>query len=97
MMKVNYDPVKDFVPISTINANTFALIVNPRMPVKTVAEFVDYARVQPKELVYAEGGVGSIGHLSMALFLNRAGMVRAYLRAVVQLRAEGGNHRNDGD
>src|SRR6266481_2385116 len=51
-----------------------ALIVNSRIPVKTVAEFVDHVRAQPNRLVYAEGGVGSISHLSMVLFLKRAGI-----------------------
>src|SRR5882757_3599963 len=40
MTKVSYDPVKDFVPISAATTSTFALIVNKRMPVETVAEFV---------------------------------------------------------
>jgi tripartite-type tricarboxylate transporter receptor subunit TctC len=43
------------------------------MPVKTLAEFVDYARAHPN-LVYAQGGVGSISHLAMAMFLERAGL-----------------------
>jgi tripartite-type tricarboxylate transporter receptor subunit TctC len=74
MSKVSYDPVKDFVAISAVLANSFALVVNPKMPIKTVAEFVDYVRARPNKLVYAEGGFGSIGHLSMALFLNRAAL-----------------------
>ena len=74
MTKVSYDPVKDLAPISTVNTNAFVLIVNPRIPVKTVGDLIDYVRGQSKELAYAEGGTGSIGHLSMALFLNRAGI-----------------------
>lgn len=74
MMKVSYDPVKDFVPISAVMTNTFALIVNPKMPVKTVAEFIDYVRARPGQLNYAEAGLGSIGHLSMVLLLNRANL-----------------------
>jgi tripartite-type tricarboxylate transporter receptor subunit TctC len=74
MTKLPYDPVKDFVPISAVNTNTFALVVNPKLPVTTVADFVSYVRRQPDKLVYAEGGLGSLGHLSMALLLNRAGL-----------------------
>src|SRR5438477_1549558 len=44
------------------------------MPVKTVAEFVEYVRARPNKLVYAEGSVGSVGHLTMAMFLKRAGL-----------------------
>ena len=74
MTKVPYDPVKDFAPISAVSTNNFALVVNPSLPVKTVAQFVDYVRTRSGELVYAEGGVGSISHLAMALFLRRAGL-----------------------
>ena len=69
-----YDPVKDLTPISAINVNTMALIVNARVPVTTVAEFISFVRARPKELTYAEGGIGSTNHLAMALFLNRAGL-----------------------
>lgn len=72
--KVPYDPVKDFVPISAVSRFSFALVVNRQMPVKTVAEFIDYVRARPNELAYAEGGVGSLTHLAMALFLDRAGL-----------------------
>jgi|SRR5665647_105740 len=73
MMTVSYDPVKDFVPISAVMTNIFALIVNPKeMPIKTVPEFIDYLRARPGQLNYAEAGLGSIGHLSMVLLLNRA-------------------------
>jgi tripartite-type tricarboxylate transporter receptor subunit TctC len=74
MTKVPYDPVKDFAPISAVSISTFALIVNEKMPVKSIAEFVSFVRARPKELAYAEGGVGSTNHLAMALFLNRAGL-----------------------
>jgi tripartite-type tricarboxylate transporter receptor subunit TctC len=73
MMTVHYDPVKDSTPISAVLANTFVLIVNPQMSVKTLAEFVNYVRARPN-LVYAQGGVGSISHLAMAMFLKRAGL-----------------------
>jgi tripartite-type tricarboxylate transporter receptor subunit TctC len=74
MTKVPYDPIKDFVPISAISTNRFALIVNAKMPVQTVAEFVDYVRARRNDFAYAEGGAGSITHLAMVLFLHRAGL-----------------------
>jgi tripartite-type tricarboxylate transporter receptor subunit TctC len=70
---VLYDPKRDFTPISAVLAATWILIVNAQMPVKTLAEFVDYARAHPN-LVYAQGGFGSVGHLAMAMFLKRAGL-----------------------
>lgn len=74
MMKVPYDPAADFVPITAVSANTFALVIHPSVPAKTVAEFIAYIRAPPKQFAYAEGGAGSITHLSMVLFLNRAGL-----------------------
>jgi hypothetical protein len=74
MSKVPYDPVKDFAPISAICSNSFALAVNPRLPVRTGSEFVDYARGQPGGFAYAEGGAGSLSHLAMVLLLDRAGL-----------------------
>jgi len=74
MMNVPYDPVKDFVPISAVSLNGFALVVNAKVPVNTVLEFVDYVRDQSKGFAYAEGGTGSIGHLAMVLLLDRAGL-----------------------
>jgi len=74
MGKVPYDPRSDFVPISAVSTNRFALLVNARVPVRTVPEFIEYVRAQPKGFTYAEGGVGSITHLSMVLFLNLAGL-----------------------
>ena len=72
--KVTYDPVKDLAPISVLATNPFVLVVNPRLPVKTVAEFVEHVRAQPATLSYGSSGVGSVAHLAMALFLKRAGL-----------------------
>jgi tripartite-type tricarboxylate transporter receptor subunit TctC len=74
MSKAPYDPEKDLVPISMIAISPFVLVVNKSMPVKTLAEFVDYVRVRPNDLSYASGSTGSLSHLVMALFLKRAGL-----------------------
>ena len=74
MSKVQFDPQKDFAPISVVGTNPFVLVVNKDISVKTVADFVAWVKSQPGKLSYAEGSVGSITHLSMALFLKRAGL-----------------------
>jgi tripartite-type tricarboxylate transporter receptor subunit TctC len=71
---VNYDPIKDFAPISAVGTNAFVLLVNKDFPPRSVAEFVAYVRAQPARLAYAEGSAGSLTHLAMALFLKRAGL-----------------------
>jgi tripartite-type tricarboxylate transporter receptor subunit TctC len=72
--KVPYDPVKDFAPVSVVATNPFVLVVNKDVPVKSVAEFIAWVRAQPTKVSYAEGGVGSVTHLAMAIFLKRAGL-----------------------
>ena len=74
LTKVNYHPIKDFAPISAVAVNAFVLVVNKSFPPKTVAEFIAYVREQPNKLAYSESGVGSLTHLTMALFLKRAGL-----------------------
>jgi len=70
--KVAYDPTKDFAPISNIATNPFVLAVHKDVPVKTLAEFVDYVRPRPRQLSYGSAGTGSVTHLSMALLLRMA-------------------------
>lgn len=71
--KVKYDPIKDFAPISELGSSPQVLLVNSKVPAKTVAEFVAYAKAQPAPLAYAGGGgPGSASNLIMALFLARA-------------------------
>ena len=74
VQKVSYDPLKDFAPISIVGTNPFALGCNDKLPVKTLAELVAYAKQRPGQLSFASPGAGSVGHLTMALFLARAGL-----------------------
>jgi len=74
MTKLNYDPVKDFAPVSAVATNGFVLVVNKDFPPKSVAEFVSYVKTQKEKMSYAEGTAGSVTHLSMALFTKRAGL-----------------------
>jgi tripartite-type tricarboxylate transporter receptor subunit TctC len=72
--KTAYDPVKDFAPISVIGTNPYVLLVHPRIPANTLAEFVDYARRRPDKLDYVAPVFGGLSHLTTVLFLKRAGL-----------------------
>ena len=74
VQKIPYDPVKDFAPVSIVGASAFGLGVNDRLPPKSLAEFVDYVKARPGQLNFASPGSGTVGHLTMALFLARAGL-----------------------
>jgi tripartite-type tricarboxylate transporter receptor subunit TctC len=68
LTKVNYDPIKDFAPISIVGINAFVLLVNKNFPAKSVAEFISLVRAQPGKLAYAEGSAGSITILRWRCF-----------------------------
>ncbi len=74
VQKISYDPVRDFAPISIVGTNPFALGCHEKIPATSLKELVDYAKARPGQLSYASPGSGSVGHLSMALFLARAGL-----------------------
>ncbi|CAM3063295.1 Bug family tripartite tricarboxylate transporter substrate binding protein [Cupriavidus taiwanensis] len=71
MKQLRYDPVKDFTPISRMGNLPFMLVVNPALPVKTLREFVDYAKAHPG-LTYASGN--STGIVSGATLSKMAGL-----------------------
>ncbi|HEY2337813.1 MAG TPA: tripartite tricarboxylate transporter substrate binding protein [Burkholderiales bacterium] len=75
VQKASYDPLKDFAPVSIVGTNPFALGCNDKVPAATLKEFVAYWKANPGQLLtYGSPGQGSVGHLTMALFLARAGV-----------------------
>ena len=74
VQKINYDPVKDFAPVSIVGTNPFVLGCNDKLPARTLAEFVSHVKANQGKLSFASPGQGSVGHLSMSLFLARAGL-----------------------
>jgi tripartite-type tricarboxylate transporter receptor subunit TctC len=77
VQKVNYDPKADFVPVSIFGTGPFILAIRSDIPAKTVAEFVAYAK--KGTLNYGSGGIGSVSHLSGALFVARAGLEAVHI------------------
>jgi len=71
---VSYDPLTDFAPVSIVGANPFALGVNDEIPGRTLKEFIEHVKSRPGELSYASAGSGTVSHLTMELFLARAGL-----------------------
>ena len=77
--KTNYDPVRDFVPISNVGSNPFVMGVHKSVPANNVQELVALVRKNPGKYNYASGGSGSVSHLSAALFVNRAQIDMAHI------------------
>jgi tripartite-type tricarboxylate transporter receptor subunit TctC len=64
---VNYDPIKDFVPITRVGSFTLMLVVNPDLPIHSVKELVDYAKANPGKLTFASGNTaGIVGGYTLA-------------------------------
>ncbi len=72
--KLAYDPVTDFAPITMLVATSQVLAVHPSVPVKTVREFIAYAKKRPGELNYSSAGSGTQPHLSGELFKTMTGI-----------------------
>jgi tripartite-type tricarboxylate transporter receptor subunit TctC len=72
--KVNYDPIRDFAPITLAATAPNVLVVNPSIPAQTLAEFIALAKKKPGELTYGTPGVGTSPHMSMELLKSMAGL-----------------------
>lgn len=72
--KVDFDPIKDFAPITQLATAQYILVVHPFVPAKTVAELVALAKSKPGGLNYASAGIGTPLHLAAELFKRRAGV-----------------------
>jgi tripartite-type tricarboxylate transporter receptor subunit TctC len=72
--KVNYDPIKDFSPISLAATAPNILVVHPSTPASNVKEWVELAHKGQNKLSYASAGVGTSPHMSMELFNAMAGI-----------------------
>jgi tripartite-type tricarboxylate transporter receptor subunit TctC len=60
MKNVSYDPVKDFAPVTRVGSFTLMLVVNPSLPVKTVKDLIEYAKVNPGKLSFASANTSGI-------------------------------------
>ncbi len=66
--KMPFDPVKDFVPITLVAGVPNVMVINAKLPVNSVAEFIAYAKARPGQLNMASSGNGTSIHLTGELF-----------------------------
>jgi tripartite-type tricarboxylate transporter receptor subunit TctC len=66
--KLPYDAIKDFTPIGMIGGTPNVLVIDAKLPIKTVKEFIDYVRKNPGKISYGSAGQGSLTHLTMEMF-----------------------------
>ncbi len=71
---VGYDTFKDLAPVAIVADLPLLLVVNPSLPVTTVPELVAYAKANPDKLSHPSSGNGTLSHLGMEIFKQRAGI-----------------------
>lgn len=76
---MQFDPAKDFQPISLIARLPNVLVVNPKIPAKTPAELVTYLKANPNKITYASSGVGTSIHLAAELFKIKTGTTMTHV------------------
>jgi tripartite-type tricarboxylate transporter receptor subunit TctC len=72
--KVNYDPIKDFAPVSQVASVVHVLVVHPSIPAKNVGELVSWLKANPNKANYGSVGAGTSTHLEAELFNSVAGV-----------------------
>src|SRR6266850_2051880 len=72
--KLNYDPVKDFAPVSLVATVPNVMVTSPAVPANTLAEFIRLAKTKPGEMNFGSGGSGTSNHLAGELFNIVAGV-----------------------
>ena len=73
-LKLPYDALRDFVPITLAATIPVVLVVHPSLPVKSVKELIALAKARPGQLNYASGGTGSAQHLPMEMLRVESGI-----------------------
>ena len=77
--KVNYDPVKDFTPISLVASVVHVLEVHPSVPANNVAELIAWLKANPGKANYGSVGAGTSTHLESELFKTLAGVTMTHI------------------
>lgn len=71
---IGFDPVTSFAPVSLLARQPFLLVVNPKLPVKTLGDLVDYVRAHPGKLNFGSSGTGGGAHLAGEMLKSRLGL-----------------------
>jgi tripartite-type tricarboxylate transporter receptor subunit TctC len=72
--KLNFNFIRDIAPVASVVRLPLIMLVHPSVPVKTVPEFIAYAKANPGKISMASTGIGSTTHMSGELFKMMAGV-----------------------
>jgi len=74
-----YDPIRDFAPVTLAASSPYLLVVHPKLPAASVAQFIALAKARPGEMNYASSGNGASTHLAGLLFCQMAGVKMVHI------------------
>ena len=92
VQKLNFDPLKQLAPITNVGTGTQMVAINNDLPVKTLPEFIAYAKANPGKLNFSVAGTNNISHLAPVLLFARAGIESGH--GAGQERAPGHRRRH---
>jgi tripartite-type tricarboxylate transporter receptor subunit TctC len=72
--KVNYDALKDFSAVGLVGSFPFALVINPKLPVNNLVEFIEYAKARSGKLNYSSWGIGSTSQIAFEKLKQTSGI-----------------------
>ncbi len=73
-VKLPYDLLRDFIPVSQATQQPYLLVITPSVPARNLAEFIALAKTKPGQLSFASTGIGGSNHLASELFSRAAGI-----------------------
>jgi len=73
-LKLDYDPIKSFAPVSLLVTQPDVLVVSPSVPAKSLKELITYVKSNPATLNFGSSGIGGSPYLAMALLMHKTGM-----------------------
>ncbi len=74
LRQTRFELLRDFVAVGQVGVGNFALVINPKLPYKTLEEFLAAAKANPGKFTFGSAGVGAAGHLAGELFKAKTGI-----------------------
>jgi tripartite-type tricarboxylate transporter receptor subunit TctC len=71
---LSFNFMRDIAPVATVANAPYIVLITPSLPVKTLPEFIAYAKANPGKINYASGGIGTASHIFGLLFMTMAGI-----------------------